>query len=366
MNEKQLDIKKPTLLVDEAKVRRNTKVMLAKAQRNGSWLRPHFKTHQSATVASWMRAEGVTKATVSSVDMGRYFAAAGWDDLLIAFPYNPLEHEEVAALAAQVRLGVTIVSKEALDHLNQHVDETLDYYIKVDVGTHRTGISATDTALIAQLGKSQNPKHQLKGLLAHAGHTYKPLDMLSAQIAFDQSMEHLQQVKKTLGIDDLIISYGDTPSCSLLEAFPGVDELRPGNFAFYDVMQHYFGSCTLADIAVCMVCPVVSIHPERGEAVVYGGGVHFSKDSIMEQNNKVFGKVVALSGRSWDAFPIARMDRLSQEHGIIRGNHVFIDALKVGDLVGVLPVHSCLTADLQPYFMGVDGTRIEKFNKSHF
>jgi len=34
----------------------------------------------------------------------------------------------------------------------------------------------------------------------------------------------------------LLISYGDTPSCSIAENFDEVDEIRPGNFVFYDVM----------------------------------------------------------------------------------------------------------------------------------
>ncbi|WP_170147974.1 alanine racemase [Marinoscillum furvescens] len=364
MNEQKVDIKTPTLLVDERKVRHNLRTMLAKARHNGSSLRPHFKTHQSATVAQWIRDEGIDKATVSSVGMAKYFADAGWEDLLIAFPYNPLEYEEMTELANKCKLSVTIVSKEALDHLNAHVDAELDYYIKVDVGTHRTGISSTDVELINHLATSANPKHRLKGILAHAGHTYKPLDAHAARVMFDHAIEQLMEVKQAIGQEELIISYGDTPSCSLLDEFPGIDELRPGNFVFYDVMQHYFGSCTLAEIAVCMVCPVVAIHPERCEVVVYGGGVHFAKESISELGENVFGKVVALSGRSWDSFPLARVDRLSQEHGIIKASEEFVQALKIGDLVGILPVHSCLTADIQPHYQALDGTIIEKWNKS--
>jgi len=33
----------------------------------------------------------------------------------------------------------------------------------------------------------------------------------------------------------LKISYGDTPTCCVSENFPGVDELRPGNFIFFDM-----------------------------------------------------------------------------------------------------------------------------------
>jgi len=358
-----MNITKPTLLVDEPKVRKNIQMMLTKAQQSNAVLRPHFKTHQSASIGKWFQEEGVTKATVSSVDMAQYFAEAGWEDITIAFPYNPLEAPEVEALAKKIRLNVLIISKEALDHLNTHVDAELGYFIKVDVGTHRTGINPDDDKLAQQLAESQNPNHKLQGLLAHAGHTYKPLDTAEAQRIYNQSISHFQYLKNAIGRDDLILSYGDTPSCSLLSDFSKVDELRPGNFAFYDTMQHYFGSCSLDQIAVCMACPVVAIHADRGEVVVYGGGVHLSKDVINSPTGRSFGTVVELEESGWKSKPIANVDRLSQEHGIIKADDSLIQKLKIGDLLGILPVHSCMAADLQGYYVSLDGQRLDKLNK---
>ena len=83
-----LQIAKPTLLLDTQKVRRNITRMAEKVQRSGVRLRPHFKTHQSAVIDEWFRAQGITDITVSSVDMAIYFARHGWDDITIAFPVN--------------------------------------------------------------------------------------------------------------------------------------------------------------------------------------------------------------------------------------------------------------------------------------
>ncbi|MEL6536712.1 MAG: alanine racemase, partial [Bacteroidota bacterium] len=74
----------PTLLIDEARVRANARRMLAKAQKHGLRLRPHFKTHQSLEVGRWLREEGVQHATVSSLTMARYFAPE-WNDITVAF-----------------------------------------------------------------------------------------------------------------------------------------------------------------------------------------------------------------------------------------------------------------------------------------
>lgn len=357
-------ITKPTLLVNETIARNNIMRMAYKAHRSKVTLRPHFKTHQSAQVAEWFREVGIESATVSSVDMARYFADAGWKDLTIAFPYNPLEAEEVEKIAKRINLNVLIVSKAALDHLHHHVNAELGYFIKIDVGTHRTGLSPDQTNELKAIAESVNAKHQLKGLLAHAGHSYKQLNQNGAQEIFDESMVAFSKVKAAIGRDDLMISYGDTPTCSILENFSGVDEIRPGNFVFYDVMQQSFGSCDMSDVAVCMACPVVSIHPERNEAVIYGGAVHFSKDFVMEGDRRHFGKVVRFTREGWRSEPIAEVNRLSQEHGILRGSSEFIKSLQIGSLVGILPVHSCLTADLQGYYVSLKGEKLTKLNRA--
>ena len=66
---------------------------------------------------------------------------------------------------------------------------------------------------------------------------------------------------------------GDTPAATLCTNFNGVDEIRPGNFVFYDLMQHSLGVCAIEDIAVKMVCPVIAKHVSRNEIVIFGGAV---------------------------------------------------------------------------------------------
>ena len=65
---------KPTLLLDKARCLQNIQKMVEKAQKAGVILRPHFKTHQSHEVGNWMKDAGITKATVSSLAMAKYFA----------------------------------------------------------------------------------------------------------------------------------------------------------------------------------------------------------------------------------------------------------------------------------------------------
>ena len=77
-----------------------------------------------------------------------------------------------------------------------------------------------------------------------------------------------------------------------------------------------------------------------------------------------FGQLVHLTPAGWSA-PIegAWLRSLSQEHGIVHSEpQTYADVLanvNVGDLLGVIPVHSCLTADLLKRYVTLDGQWIE-------
>ena len=93
----------PYLLLDAAIAKRNIARMAEKARASNVLFRPHFKTHQSAEVAQWYRAEGVEAITVSSLKMAQYFASHGWTDITLAFPVNRLDHQAIDALAVRLQ-----------------------------------------------------------------------------------------------------------------------------------------------------------------------------------------------------------------------------------------------------------------------
>ena len=135
------------------------------------------------------------------------------------------------------------------------------------------------------------------------------------------------------------------------------DEIRPGNFVFYDVTQLKIGSCDWYNIALAVKCPVVDINRHRNEAVIYGGGVHFSKDRIDRPGNRpLYGMVAENHNDYWgNIISGVELVSLSQEHGVMHCTDDFLDGLHVGDVVTVLPVHSCMTADLMKIYHMNDG-----------
>ncbi len=361
-------IEKPTLLLDEAVARNNIRRMAAKAAGQRVRFRPHFKTHQSAEIGAWFRDYGVEAITVSSVDMALYFAAHGWSDITIAFSANLRQAQALSELAGRVRLGLLVESVEAAQRLAGVIRSPADVWLKIDAGAHRTGLpwdTIEPAARVAQavLGTGNL---RLRGLLTHAGHTYGAQGAEEVCRRYQESVTRIDGLRRALqeqGFGPLEVSVGDTPGASLCPELGPVDEIRPGNFVFYDAMQARIGSCRWQDVAVALACPVVAKHPERGEVVVYGGAVHLSKDFLVEGERRVYGDVCLPEGERWGAPLVgAYVSALSQEHGILRVGAEDIQRLQVGDLLCILPAHSCLTVTLMKRYLTLTGKEIDTLN----
>jgi len=340
-------ISKPTLLIDRYKVALNIDKMIKTAAEAGCVFRPHFKTHQSKEVGKIFREKGVNHITVSSVSMAEYFAEDGWNDITIAFPCNILEIDSINNLAKEVELNLMTDSAFTANFLSKNLINKCGLFIKIDVGYNRSGLEYNSPE-IDEIIKSCEHSNNLifKGFLTHDGRNYSAIGKAEIERNLVEAINIFKHLKQKY--PGAIFSWGDTPSCSLSDDLSFFDELRPGNFVYYDVMQYHIGSCTLDEIAVVAACPIVSINKSRNEIVIYGGAVHLSKEFIAAENSfTLFGYAVELKNRKWK-HPIngAYVDRLSQEHGIIKIPAAELGKFKPGDIIGILPIHSCLTANL--------------------
>ncbi len=364
------DVVKPTMILDEQRVRSNIGRMARRAHANGARFRPHFKTHQSAAIGEWFRDEGVTAITASSVEMATYFADHGWKDITIAFPANVRELEQINRLAERVRLQLLVESEATVQILDLGLTAPVGAWIEVDAGSGRSGVpwdeGGTLHAVAAAVAASQ--RLSLQGLLTHAGNTYGARSLVAVTAIHTETVTRMQRMRNWLieyGFLGLEISIGDTPACSMLDKWGDIDEARPGNFVFYDLTQMTIGACTAADVGFVVACPVVAVHPERGEIVLYGGAVHLSKEMLArEDGSPSYGAVVWLNEAGWsEPIPGAWLRSLSQEHGVVRATETAWGAglgrVEVGQLLGVLPVHSCLTADLLKEYRTIRGERVK-------
>jgi D-serine deaminase-like pyridoxal phosphate-dependent protein len=362
------EIIRPTLVVDKDICLQNIERMAQKAKDYHLRFRPHFKTHQSAEIGNWFRIYGVKAITVSSVQMAEYFARNGWDDITIAFPLNILELDIINRLAANNKLNVLVENKEAAAVLAKKASCKIGVFLKIDTGSNRTGIEPSKTGAINTiLGiLTENKKVTFKGFLTHAGHTYTARSTNEIFSRHFDSLLKLRSLKQRYQPDfpNIEVSIGDTPSCSICTNFMGVDEIRPGNFVFFDLTQQNLGVCSFEDIAVRMVCPVVAKHASRNEIVIYGGAIHLSQDSLLNIDGKpFFGRIIITrNGEKKLLSPRNYVSRLSQEHGILKVSQKNFPNFQIGDLVEIIPVHSCLTANLTRKYLTTEGEEITMIN----
>jgi D-serine deaminase-like pyridoxal phosphate-dependent protein len=355
-------IASPTLLIDEKITRTNLKKMADKAEALGKKLVPHWKTAQSRIVGNWAKDCGIREVTASSISLAEYLCGQGWDCIHIAFPFNIREIPRLNRIAAAQGISVQVVNAATAKALAEGLTERVEFFVELDAGYGRTGIQATQEAELEAILTQANGSEFLKfkGFYIHPGHTYYGKDTDKIHLESQEALAKMK-AKYLHRYPNLVTRLGDTPGCAVRSEFGEVDELGPGNFVFFDLMQVQLGSCTKEEIAVCLAVPVVDVRKDRKEILIHGGGVHLAKDVLInEDGSKNFGEIVLLHENGW-SIPSHRsfVKSISQEHGIVQASDELLASVQVGDLLGVLPVHSCMTADCMGSYLSLNGQVVD-------
>ncbi|HEY0370439.1 MAG TPA: alanine racemase [Thermoanaerobaculia bacterium] len=353
------DIPTPAFLVDRPTLLRNCTKMRDKARASGVGFRPHVKTHKCVEAGRMQHGGAPGPITVSTLAEAELFAGAGFRDITYAVPIAPSREKlaRAAAIAHRVeRLSVLIDSDVALRALEEF-DFTFDVFLKVDCGYHRAGIDpASPDSVRLALSLARSEKVRFQGLLTHAGHSYNARDVEEIRrIAGEESgvLTRFRALLASEGLSDARRSIGSTPTASVVDRFSECDEVRPGNYVFYDAFQATIGSCGIEDVAVSVLTTVVGSYPERSSIIVDAGALALSKDVGPEHVHAGFGYGIVCDA---DLRPLPSMPilALSQEHGKIAApTHV-----PVGTRLRIIPNHSCLTAAMFDVYHVIDGGRV--------
>ncbi len=336
------------VLIDEARARANIARMADKARAAGVRLRPHVKTHQSLRIAGWLRDEGVAAITVSSIAMAEQFAADGWRDITIAVPLNPNDLPRCRELAdTGVTLGLLADHPDTVQAIA--AAGAFDLWLKIDVGYGRAGVRWDDAPRLEALAKAAAdlPADRTHGILTHAGHSYAAAGPDAVLRIHRESLERMALARDAVTAmtgRDPQVSVGDTPTCSLADAFPGAHEIRPGNFVLYDLMQKRIGACRVEDIALHVEAPIIGVRPDINRLVLHCGAVHLSKDRVRDAVGESVYAVAVRDDGSLDG--ARRLVHLSQEHGLLTADADTLAHARPGDTVRLAPVHACLVCDL--------------------
>ena len=342
-------IKTPGLLLDIERVRRNAERMSDVATHNGVRLRPHIKTHKCIEVAQIQTAGHDGAITVSTLAEARAFAKHGFTDITYAVPIEPGKFgAAIELLQSGVKLNLLTddaATVTALDAAAAKAVVEFDVFVKIDCGTHRVGVEPdSDAAIAIPRVLSDASNLNFAGILTHAGHSYdvKSKDGILEVAKYERkSMVEMATHIGRQGIAVPTVSIGSTPTMSCVDHLDGVDEIRPGNYIFFDNYQATLGSCSFEDTALTVLAAV--IHKGKTRMVIDAGGIALSKDRgpVGIDPTCGYGRVLDIEGNETGL----RVTGLSQEHGEIEaGDSPVFERFKVGDRVRVLANHSCLTA----------------------
>ncbi|HEX3102396.1 MAG TPA: alanine racemase [Pyrinomonadaceae bacterium] len=358
-------LKTPSLLLDVDRVKKNAERISNIAKSNGARLRPHIKTHKCVEVARIQTADHDGAITVSTLAEARDFSSNGFSDITYAVPIERGKFEEcVEIIRRGVKLNLLTDDAETAKHLDEAAGRAgvkFDVFVKIDCGTHRVGVephTAEAVDIPRQLFDAKNL--HFAGILTHAGHSYdvKTVEEIKAVARHERDVmvEHAAKLRG-LGIEVPTVSIGSTPTINHIDHLEGIDEVRPGNYIFFDNYQATLGSCGFDDCALTVLAAVVHRNASRRKIVIDAGGIAMSKDRGPVGLDPLcgYGRVLDLDGADTEL----RLDTLSQEHGVIHAaDDAAFDRLKIGDRIRILANHSCMTAAQHSHYNVLEDGKI--------
>jgi len=355
------ELKTPAFVIDLARLERNVRMMRDRASALGVRLRPHVKTHKTVEIARMQTAGGPEAITVSTLAEARFFARAGFGDITYAVPITPNKLPEAAALTRELDAFHVLVdhpvAADAVEACARAEGIVFSVFLKVDAGNRRAGVDpASEGAADLARRLHESGTVAFQGILVHGGQSYacRGRDAIVAAAEEERSgaVGFAKRLRAT-GVPCPCVSIGSTPTAVHAASATGADEIRPGNYVFFDATQAAIGTCTLDDCAAYVTAGVAGVYPDRNCLIIDAGALALSKDpgavfvrqddGFTDTGGTTFGAVVG--------YPQLAITSLSQEHGVIEsGTPIPCEDFPIGRVVRIIPNHSCLTAALFPVY----------------
>ena len=335
------EIDTPDIMIDVDILDRNIERMALAVRARGLSLRPHAKTHKIPEIAARQLAAGAAGLTVATIGEAEVFAAAGVENLFIAYPLwiSPQKAGRLRRLSETAQIAVGVDSAEGATRLGTGLGSaagSLSVLVEVDSGHHRSGVHPDAVTPVARAAAQSGLK--VAGVFTFPGHSYAPGMPVEAAMQEQQALDRAAEVLAAAGFEATCRSGGSTPT-AMLTGDSAATEVRPGVYVFGDAQQLELGRCPLEDIALTVAATVVSHH-----AAPAGGPAGF----IIDAGSKVLGSDrpawASGFGRLMD-HPDARITALSEHHATVEWPEPGTRPA-IGDRLRVIPNHVCLAMNL--------------------
>jgi D-serine deaminase-like pyridoxal phosphate-dependent protein len=329
----------PALVIDLDVVERNASRMARAMAERGVAVRPHVKTHKSVNLARVQLAAGARGITVGTLGEAEVMAAAGIDDIFIAYAVavEGAKAERLRTLLRMPGLELTLGVDSVAGASRLAALGALRVMVELDSGQHRTGVPPETAGEIGRAARDAGLN--VIGLFTHGGHSYGGPDAVARAAADEvQALSMGAQGLLREGIAPNVLSAGSSPTAVGAARRP-VTELRPGTYLVGDRQQVALGASPPDGVAIAVAATVVST-AVRGQVVIDAGAKALTKD-----------QPAYLAGYGFlPEYPDGVLERISDYHGVV----TFPAGVRrpaLGEVVAVVPNHACPVIDLYDSFV---------------
>ena len=350
----------PAVMVNRQVLENNIRRMSELCRTHGIALRPHIKSHNVPQIARLQLAAGASGLTVATLREAVNMVRQGIRDLFIAREMaDAVNVKRLSQLAREADIILAVDSTEGVDRLGKMMRSEgarVKVLIEVDVGGHRCGIESAD-AVCRLAGHLRNCDALIfQGIFTHEGHVYSastPEEMKAIAAGAIDRMGRTARALSQAGNQAAVVSIGSSPAVKNVNAFPGITEVRPGNYVFNDGMQVANGSATLADCALTVAATVISKPTDRRAVLNVGTKLLGSDTGRNISDVQGYGLITEPQRYI--------ISRVYEEHALIEVPNPF----KVGDRVTFIPSHACMAANLARTLYLVEGKDREIIEEWH-
>lgn len=240
----EAEVPSPALLVYPERITENLRHLKAIVGGDAARLRPHVKTHKLPQVVALKRAAGITRFKCSTIAECEMVAAAGGEDVLLAYPLTGPNIRRLLALQSMfpaTRFRAVTDDPAAAREISviaANEKAAIELLIDLNVGMNRTGIVPDDDALeLAQLIDTL-PAVTFGGLHAYDGHLNQP-DVADRRARWDAALAPVWTLRNRLEAAGLPVSRivaGGTPTTTFFAELPEV-ECSAGTPVLWDFGQ---------------------------------------------------------------------------------------------------------------------------------
>lgn len=351
------ELQTPAILLNLDSMEHNIKKYCDAAAANQKEIWPMIKTHKSTELARIQAEYGCSGFLCGTLDEAEAMAKAGFHSIMYAYPVaTEVSIKRVIRLASKCSLIVRLDGVDAARPLNEAAEKagvTVNYTIIVDSGLHRFGVAADH---VVELANELRTLKNLRfcGISTHPGHVYGASCEADIEKYCQDEMENIGIAVEhlhTAGYECDMVSSGSTPTFFGVLKDKNIKIYHPGNYIFNDAIQLSTNTATEEECALYVLASVIS-HPREDLFICDAGAKCLGLDQGAHGNSSIQGHGVV------KGHPELNLYSLSEEVGKIHV-HGKTD-LKVGDKILIIPNHSCSSANLTDYYIGVRGEEVER------